>query len=214
MDAVSTVSPPPDMFAYWAVSDVFTEEGLPAESVAFHGGFGLISLYGVRKPGYRAFELLHNAGDWRVPHHTGAPSNLTVLPLLNVSTKQLRVLLAGNGYVGEAVPNRTVHMHGPFDRDLHAPPLPSTHGAAVSSVAKGTLWRIDEKNCNPKALWSSWGSPNYLKPGQVKQLNDRSKLTATHVDITVNASGWFAAGIDVPAFGLAVLDVDLAHLPY
>ena len=35
------------------MSDVFTEMGLPAESVAFHGGFGLVSLYGVAKPGFQ-----------------------------------------------------------------------------------------------------------------------------------------------------------------
>jgi beta-xylosidase len=48
VDAVSTIVPPPEMFAYWAISDVFTEMGLPADSVAFHGGFGLISLHGAR----------------------------------------------------------------------------------------------------------------------------------------------------------------------
>ena len=28
----------------------------------FHGGFGLLNLYGVAKPSYRAFELLHALG--------------------------------------------------------------------------------------------------------------------------------------------------------
>ena len=28
----------------------------------FHGGFGLLNLYGVAKPSYRAFELLHTLG--------------------------------------------------------------------------------------------------------------------------------------------------------
>ena len=51
VDAIAAITPRPAMMAYWAVSDVFTEMGLPADPdpVAFHGGFGLITLYGVPK---------------------------------------------------------------------------------------------------------------------------------------------------------------------
>ena len=30
--------------------------------------FGLVFRYVTHKPGYRAFQLLHNAGDWQVTH--------------------------------------------------------------------------------------------------------------------------------------------------
>ena len=48
------------------ISDVFEEEGIPQQNVAFYGGFGMITLYDVKKPVYRAFELLHNLGDTEV----------------------------------------------------------------------------------------------------------------------------------------------------
>jgi hypothetical protein len=54
-----------DMSSYWVFSDVFEEGGvLPGP---YHGGFGLMNIYGIPKPAYRAFELLHGAGATR--HH-------------------------------------------------------------------------------------------------------------------------------------------------
>lgn len=41
-------------------SDIFAENYFP--SAPFHGGFWLLSLHGVPKPTYRAFELLHDIG--------------------------------------------------------------------------------------------------------------------------------------------------------
>src|SRR6185503_19811335 len=35
-------------------------------SVPFHGGFGLLTLQGIAKPTYRAFELLHKLGNERL----------------------------------------------------------------------------------------------------------------------------------------------------
>lgn len=37
------------------------------QSAPFHNGYGLMTVQGVRKPGWRAFELLHGAGDTRLP---------------------------------------------------------------------------------------------------------------------------------------------------
>jgi xylan 1,4-beta-xylosidase len=45
---------------YWAVSDVFEEEGVPCRE--FHGGFGLINKSGLKKPQYYAFIFLNRLG--------------------------------------------------------------------------------------------------------------------------------------------------------
>src|SRR5262249_43812382 len=52
-------------YGYWTFTDIFEENHFP--SVPFHGGFGLLTLHGVRKPAYRAFQLLHRLGDERLP---------------------------------------------------------------------------------------------------------------------------------------------------
>ncbi|RCW48000.1 GH39 family glycosyl hydrolase [Paenibacillus prosopidis] len=46
---------------YWTVTDLLEELPLPAET--FHGGLGLITNNGVKKPGFYAYELLAKLGD-------------------------------------------------------------------------------------------------------------------------------------------------------
>jgi xylan 1,4-beta-xylosidase len=50
-------------FSYWAFSDVFEEQGWSWD--VFNGGFGLINRFGVRKPVFNAFKMLHDAGKER-----------------------------------------------------------------------------------------------------------------------------------------------------
>eukprot|EP00040_Diaphanoeca_grandis_P035932 m.227211 g.227211 ORF g.227211 m.227211 type:complete len:538 (-) comp33516_c0_seq1:442-2055(-) len=198
IDAVSTITPRLNMFAYWAISDVFTEMGLPADSVAFHGGFGLISLYGVQKPAFTLFSMLNDAGDTRLPATFDVQeSNVTVIALLNTSTRQLRVFFAANGYVGETVPNRTINFK-------------LTNGKAGAATT-AMLWRIDTNNTNPKQLWESMGSPSYLKAPQIVSLKQAATPTATKVSLVPNKGGATTRtiAIELPAFGLAVLDVSL-----
>ncbi len=45
---------------FWTFSDIFSENSFP--SVLFHGGFGLLNLYGIAKSAYRAFQLLQRLG--------------------------------------------------------------------------------------------------------------------------------------------------------
>lgn len=53
-----------DMFAWWSFTDIFEEGWM--KSQPFNNGFGLQTIHGVAKPSWRAFQLLKDAGDWRV----------------------------------------------------------------------------------------------------------------------------------------------------
>ena len=239
VDAVAAVTPKLEMFAYWAISDVFTEMGLPAQPVAFHGGFGLISLYGVEKPGFQAFKWLNAAGDLKLastatatatttaahgassrtpaspsPAPAPPPTNLTVVPLLDAKSGRLRIFLAADGYVGEPVANRSITLYLQDGAAAIDAVVEETGVVPSCSSSVATLWRIDENHTNPKALWQSMGSPNYLKPSQVAKLKEASKPVPTAVTlskVTQPHAGW-SIQLDLPAFGLAVLDVDVtAH---
>lgn len=59
-NAIASVNGFVDSFSYWTVSDVFEEMGLPDK--AFHGGFGLITINGIRKPSFTAFYFLKQLG--------------------------------------------------------------------------------------------------------------------------------------------------------
>jgi xylan 1,4-beta-xylosidase len=53
-----------DMLSYWAMSDVFEEQGVIKQP--FYGGYGLIAGGGIPKPAFNAFKLLHRLGNRRV----------------------------------------------------------------------------------------------------------------------------------------------------
>ena len=95
-------------YSFWTFSDIFAENYFP--SVPFHGGFGLLSLHGIAKPMYRAFELLHRLGHeplpvqgehptvdvWVVRNATGltALASKHALPRHSIKTRRLRIALS------------------------------------------------------------------------------------------------------------------------
>ncbi|MBQ9324212.1 MAG: hypothetical protein IJ246_00410 [Clostridia bacterium] len=50
-----------DSLSYWALSDVFEENG--AGDSVFHGGFGLIHFQGIVKPSFHTYRMLSQMGD-------------------------------------------------------------------------------------------------------------------------------------------------------
>jgi len=155
-----------DGYSWWVFTDIFEENYFP--SVPFHGGFGLLNLYGVAKPVYRGFEMLGQLGTRRWPvatshptvtAHVGAPDDdgtSTVL-LINVAMPRHPVAT-------EVV---TVRLNGLKGRKP---------GAALLS-------RIDDDHANPKAEWLNMGSPEYPHPHQVDALNLASTVATERIAI-------------------------------
>lgn len=50
-----------DSLSYWVFTDIFEEGGGGPEP--FHGGFGLITMHGIKKPAYIAYEMLNALGE-------------------------------------------------------------------------------------------------------------------------------------------------------
>lgn len=50
-----------DALSYWVFTDIFEEGG--GGPKAFHGGFGLMNMHGVKKPAYHAYRFLHQLGN-------------------------------------------------------------------------------------------------------------------------------------------------------
>ncbi len=53
-----------EMMSYWTFSDVFEEQGVIREP--FYGGYGVLAEFGLPKPSFHAFALLHQLGDERL----------------------------------------------------------------------------------------------------------------------------------------------------
>ncbi|HUY31150.1 MAG TPA: glycosyl hydrolase [Pirellulales bacterium] len=142
-------------YSFWAFSDIFAENYFPSEP--FQGGFGLLTLHGVAKPSYRAFELLHHLGAeqclvdgshetvdaWVVRRPSGATVLLdnSALPRHPIDTERIHVQLTG------AAPPRNVYVE-----------------------------RIDEDHANAKRRWLEIGKPEFPTAAEVEQLRAASQM--------------------------------------
>src|SRR5262249_53314777 len=139
----------------WTFSDLFEENYFP--SVPFHGGFGLLTLHGIPKPTYRAFELLHQLGSERLPVEGG---HETVDAWVVRQDADVTVLLPNHALPRQPVETQRVRV------TLADAPAPQ---AAV-------LERIDDQHANAKAAWLALGSPEYLGESDVEKLEEASRL--------------------------------------
>ena len=144
-------------YSYWTFSDIFEENYFP--SVPFHGGFGLLNIHGVAKPAYRAFELLHALGE-DLAVVTGAHATIDMWVIRG--ERALTALLTNFALPRHPIAEETVH-------------LTLTH--AGEPVA-ATIRRIDADHANAKRRWLQMGSPEYLGPALVEELDVASRCGA------------------------------------
>jgi xylan 1,4-beta-xylosidase len=142
-------------YSYWTFSDIFSENYFP--SVPFHGGFGLLNLYGIAKPAYRAFHLLHELGT-EILEVEGSHATVDAWTVRKGNT------------VSIVVTNLAMPRH-PIQTELVDVRL-------AGWPAPRTAWieRIDEDHANPRRLWRAMGEPDCLSPLQLKQLSAASCL--------------------------------------
>ena len=179
-----------DSFSWWTFSDIFEENYFP--SIPFHGGFGLLNLYGVAKPVYRGFELVGRLGTrhWPVDgaHPTvaawaGAPDDAgsTTVLLVNVAMPRHPV-------AEELV---TVRLAGLAGRRART--------ALVS--------RIDDEHANAKAAWERMGRPEYPHPVQVEVLHAASALVPETLPV-VGDGTQASFSLALPANAMALVRVE------
>jgi xylan 1,4-beta-xylosidase len=190
---LSEVSQEADAFAYWCVSDIYDQVGYGRE--AFHGGYGLLNLQGLRKPAFHAFRLLSLLGNERVEvtgEHLNSFSN-AIVTLSNSTT----------GHV-------LVYAYEPEQEDHLPPPIESV---AVSvdlppGSRPGRLYRVDSVENNVLYLWNELGSPTYLSRSQTNDLRAANALTPSSAKIRIeNREGGITAHFIIESPGIALLEV-------
>ncbi|MEZ4864879.1 MAG: hypothetical protein R3C14_26435 [Caldilineaceae bacterium] len=149
-------------YSFWTFSDIFAENYFPSQP--FHGGFGLLNLYGIPKPTYRAYQLLHELGD-ELLEVQGA--HATVDAWATHRPDRSTVLLTNFALPHHPIATEQVHLE-------------LTRAQVPQSIQ---IVRIDEDHANPRRLWEEMGKPNYLNAEQVAQLQQASELH--HEPLTV-----------------------------
>jgi xylan 1,4-beta-xylosidase len=183
-----------EAYSFWTFTDIFEESYFP--SLPFHGGFGLLSLHGVPKPTYRAFELLHRLGEEQLPVEG---SHETVDAWAARRGGGLMVLLTNHALPRQAITGQRVRV------ELANTPPPR-------SV---TVERIDDDHANAKAAWLAMGQPEYLSGAQMERLQEASRLIreshlwayegrTARLDVELPPHGVAALTVEFPVEGVAV----------
>ncbi len=153
------------MMSFWTFSDVF-EEGGPIPH-AFSGQFGLRAEYGINKPSFYDFALLHGLGEQRLAN----------------ASKDVIVTKAKDGTIVVAVWN----IVDPAENGAPSSML-TAKAKAVTLEFKGlpartrvNVQRVDNEHGNVLPVYAAMGKPQYPTPAQVDEMNRKTAPGAPEV---------------------------------
>ncbi len=153
------------MMSFWTFSDVFEEGGPIAHP--FEGNFGLRAEYGINKPSFYDFALLHKLGD----------------QLIASDAKDVLVTKAADGTLAIAAWN----LVDPAENGKPSSTLgmkPKTMMLVFKGVparARVTVERVDDEHGNVLPVYAGMGKPQYPRPVQVEEMNAKTALGAPEV---------------------------------
>ncbi len=174
-------------YSYWTFSDIFEENYMPA--TAFQGGFGLLTLQGVAKPAYRAFELLHRLGVEELPVQG---KHKTVDVWVVRGRDMLTVLLTNHVLPRHPIKKESIRIHL----------------TGLQSPRNVYIERIDEDHANAKQLWVEMGKPALPTPREVEQLHVASQLVREPLQWKYKA-GEYQIDVVMPPQAIAAVTVEL-----
>ena len=153
------------MMSFWTFSDVF-EEGGPI-STPFEGDFGLRAAFGLNKPSFYDFALLHELATQRLAN----PAN----DVLVTREADGSLVIAAWNIVDPAPDGQPSSM-------LHANSATLAFNlTGVPNNARVTIERVDNEHGNVLPLYAKMGKPKYPTPAQVKALNEATALPPAEV---------------------------------
>lgn len=142
-------------YSYWTFSDIFSENFLC--STPFHGGFGLMNIYGIPKPSYRAFELLHQLGE-EFLKVSGKHDTIDVWIIRKEN--KIHILATNWALPKHKINNETIVVQ-----------LKN-----ISKISNAYIQRIDTNHSNPGKIWKENGSKDYLNDIEIEALIMASRL--------------------------------------
>jgi len=177
-----------DGYGYWTFSNILEENYFPSQ--AFRGGFGLMTLQGIAKHAYRAYQLLHGLGTELLPVERTHP---TVDAWAVRDGDAVTVLLCNFALPRPAIEGEAVHLK----LDCNVAPL------------SAKITRIDAKNANAKALWQKMGAPGYLNGDQVAELCAASEMKSA-AQAVFHQAGRLICDVTVPPLGIAAIRLEFS----
>ena len=174
-------------YSYWTFSDIFEEGGMPGK--AFHGGFGLMTMQGIKKITYRAFEMLHKLGSNLYKDSYGE-GTVDVYAVRNEESHSVQFLAVNHHSLLHDIKEENVTIV-----------LDGTEGDV-----KVTMERLDETHGNALAAWRAMGEPDYLSKGQEAALEGASYTYEEPMQY-IKDGGKVVVEVTLPAMGAALITV-------
>jgi xylan 1,4-beta-xylosidase len=174
-------------YSYWTFSDIFEENYF--SSIPFHGGFGLLNLYGIPKPSYRAYQLLSGIGESILPvsgKHPTADIWITIKPGI------LKLLITNWALPKHPIKTEIIRIH-----------LKN-----VGEILSSFIERIDDTHANARQAWLEMGQPSSLTPDQVSALELASSLVKEQIHIIYEGKSAFI-DINMPPQGTACITLEI-----
>jgi xylan 1,4-beta-xylosidase len=147
-----------DYFAYWCISDIYDQLGYASE--AFAGTYGMLNMHGLKKPSYKAHEMLTALGN-----------------------KQLTIKSAGADEMINGIATRSdkgyQFLYYAMDKNYTSDSIARTVTFTLDLPAKAKnikIYKLGSKDNNVIAAWKAMGSPAYLKPEQLNTLKHYNQL--------------------------------------
>eukprot|EP01116_Phalansterium_solitarium_P004571 TRINITY_DN155_c0_g2_i1.p1 TRINITY_DN155_c0_g2~~TRINITY_DN155_c0_g2_i1.p1 ORF type:complete len:500 (-),score=208.29 TRINITY_DN155_c0_g2_i1:253-1752(-) len=164
-----------DLLSWWPFSDIFEEGGLYPDPYDIDGlpVDGLVNVYGIPKPSYRAFELMHWTGTQLVNTTPDFFADPTV-GVFAVTGNNTSVFVVNWNVKQQPIVAETVNV--------------TVTGLADPSAARAVAYYIDDTHANAYPTWLAMGSPAYLTPKQVAVLNAASELQPEPLALTVSGN--------------------------
>lgn len=174
-------------YSYWTFSDIFEENYF--SSKAFHGGFGLLNIYGIPKPAYRAYQLLHRMGNEGL-RIVGKHDTVDIWVVRK--EKMLHILIT----------NWALPRH-PIKTELVKLELNN-----IGKIKTAFVERIDNTHANAYSAWTKMGKPESLSPSQVAELEIASSLNMEPFG-TVNKKDGIHAEFIMPEQAIAFISLEI-----
>jgi xylan 1,4-beta-xylosidase len=168
-----------EMMSYWALSDVFEEQGVIEKP--FYGGYGLIAEGGVPKPAFNAFKLLHELGGERIP----------------VSSDSVLATRRADGSLVLAVWNLSLPNEPGTSKDVtvELKGLKGKHRVEISEV--------DAEHGSPLPAYHAMGDPISPTAEQYRELKKAAELPPPHTAALKNN----ALKLTLPPKSLFVIEI-------
>jgi hypothetical protein len=147
-----------DAFSWWTISDVFEEGWLGG--APFYGGYGLLTVNGIAKPAYRAFQMLNTAGDIRIPVKVGGQEWSPTPESTPITV--FATIHSGGSTVGAKGLQIFASNFWPEAGATSDPRFPNTTTVEVTvanlppGVKTAQLFRIDDNTTNPYPTYQKW----------------------------------------------------------